>query len=373
LPRSVRLKATLVAALFVLMFAGSSALAFTLPNPPAPNTTVNGPLKGTPPVSSFTGGVLLQEDQNSHPVEPHNDFLAKFECVAGSQIVSKTIPSQFGQSIQGPISNDQTQGIIEAIKSVRPEKAVTLSTTVSGAADVVTTWTLTGIKFHETSYNVYVITQASPAIERLVGYIVKWVPEALITNSTTTPCPNPAPIGTVVIGDGWDHTTGPAPPETPSPGFFDFFTLPDDSWFGIITYGKVNVYSGGALVGGTDVRPGEKVMFELPAGSYSVSGDIGIFGVHFTIPGGSFSSGPADFVILSVTLSVEEFVYGIIVVMIVVVILVVVWALRHFVFKGGGGTKAISTTVNEGAGGTGSPPSEDSPDRRPNGTGSAPP
>ncbi|HEV2138960.1 MAG TPA: hypothetical protein VGR53_08960 [Nitrososphaerales archaeon] len=363
----------MVAGLFILMFAGSSAWAFTLTNPPAPNTTVNGPLKGPPPVSSFTGGVLLQQDQSSDPVEPHSDFLAKFECVAGTQIVSKTIPSQFGQSIQGPISSDQTQGIIDAIKSVRPPKAVTLSTTVSGAADVVTTWTLTGIKFHETSYNVYVITQASPAIERLVGYIQSWVPEALITNSTTTPCPTPAPIGTVTIGDGWDHTTGPAPPETPSRSFFDvFFGLPDDSWFGIIQYGRVNVYSGGMLAGSTDVRPGETVMFELPAGSYDVQADIGIFGLHFPIPGGSFSSGPADFVILSVTLSAEEFVYGIIIVMIVLVVLVVVWALRHFVFKGGKGAKGVPRPVDVSGKGTGPPPDNNTPDRRPNGTGTVP-
>lgn len=321
-----------LAVMLVLLSLSPAVLAFSLPNPPAPNTTVNGPIGNPPPIGSFTGSVLLQKDQESHPVEAHNDFLAKFECVGGSQIVSKSIKSQFGESIQGPLTNDQTQGIIDAVKSVRPAPSVTLSTTITGDPAKITTWTLTGIKFHETDYNVYVITQASPAVERLVGYIVTWEPEALMTNSTAVPCPAPAPVGTVEIGDGWSHTTGPTPPENPSRSFWDIFTLPDDSFLGIFQYGKVYVYSGGSLVAGTDVRPGENVSLELPPGSYDVSSDVGIFGFHFSISGGHFSS---EFpVILYVTLSVTEVVYAIVFVFVVIIIIVVVYLIRRFVFRG---------------------------------------
>ncbi|MDA4121124.1 MAG: hypothetical protein OK404_01805 [Thaumarchaeota archaeon] len=304
-----------------------------LPNPPDrsnPANTVNGPLKGPGLKGPYTGGVLVKTEAPVVVVSPASEPVAEFDCAAGTKTIMKTFPITTGMSLSGPLSNSQTSGVIEAFNDVKPkDKTVTLTATVSGDPTLIITYTLTGITYTRTIYDVYVITQAAPAIEQLAGFIVVDTPKSLQIDKTSTPCANTGqPM--VVLGKDWHlNDTGP--------GFFDnffrIFILPDDGLPPFFDYGKVYIYSGGSIYGGTDVRPGETVTFEVAPGTYTVSGDIGIFGIHISIPGQTVSP-PAgqniSYMVIYVTLVVEEIIY-IIIIIIVVVIIVVIYFIVRFI------------------------------------------
>ena len=347
-------RVVLSAVVLVLILAPSVTVALTLPDPPAPGTMFNGPIPG--PKSSFDGGVILKQVRQTLNTTALNDPVATFECVAATETVAKTVKSESGMSMQGPISDAQTQGIIEAFNSVRPPKEVKLTTVVTGTVTTIDTWTLTGINYQDTKYEVYVITQAAPAIERLVGYVVIAVPTSLTTKHDVQPCPDPAPNSMIILGQ--DFHVDP-PPSNPIQSFFDVFyqitVLPDDGIQPFFQYGKVNVYSNGGIAGTADVRPGETIQMELPPGSYDVQADVGIFGYHFSVDGGTFTS--QDPVILSVTLSVEAIIYTIIIVIIAVCVLAAFLVVRHFVGgRGGGPSEGEGGPTTQPEGGSTSPP-----------------
>ena len=355
--------------LMALLLAPAAAVALDLPAPPDPSdpaNTISGPLPG-PYTGPFAGGVLMKAQPPVATTKAANEVIATFECVDATKTVSKTVKSETGMSIHGPISDAQTQGIIDAFNSVRPPKSVVLTTVVTGHADKIDTWTLTGITFQQTTYNIYVITQASPAMERLVGYIVVALPTGLVTKDDQTPCPDPAPGPMIILGDGF-HLV-PAP-QDPVGGFFDVFfeitSLPDNGIQPFFQYGKVNVYGNGGIAGTTNVRPGETIQMELPPGTYNVQADVGVFGLHFNVDGGTFTS--QNPVVLSVTLSVEALVYTIIIVIILVVLVAAFVVVRHF-WGGRGGTPSEgeggSSKQGDGGqapppGGTGGPAPQDS-------------
>ncbi|QQG48050.1 MAG: hypothetical protein HY247_04600 [archaeon] len=345
-----------IGVLLVLLLPGAVS-ALTLPDPPAPNTTVNGPIAN--PKSSFTGGVLIKLDQQVITTTALNEPVATFECVDATKTVAKTVKSETGMSLQGPLSDAQTQGIIDAFNSVRPPKEVKLTTVVTGTATTVDTWTLTGINFQETTYDVYVITQASPAIERLVGYIVISVPVSLTTKDDQTPCPTPAPQPMIILGQ--DFHLDP-PPSNPVQSFFDIFIditrLPDDGIGPYFQYGHVNVYGGGGIAGTTNVRPGETVQMKLPPGSYDVKADVGVFGYHFQVDGGSFNS--ANPVILSVTLSIEAYIYTIIIVIFLIILIAILLILKRF-WPWGRGTPEEPVGATDGGTQPGPVGGQDSP------------
>ncbi|MBI3859605.1 MAG: hypothetical protein HY296_05125 [Thaumarchaeota archaeon] len=335
-----------------------------LPDPPDPNdpaNTVNGPLSGVSG-GPYAGGVLIKKEADVGWTKPVNEFIAQFECTGGERTVTKAFPISIGESLHGPISGTQTQGIIDAINDVKPkDKTVKLSTTVSGDPAKITTWTLTGIEYTRTTYDVYVITQAVPAMERLVGYIVIDTPKALDTSKEEKPCP-PPPTPMIELGTGYAEGNNP-PPNS----FFDIFfnILPDDGIPPFFDYGKVYIYTGGALYGGTDVRPGETVSFEVPPGTYTVSGEIGVFGLHFTIPGQTVSPPAGQNIvgmIIEVTLTVIEIVWVIIIIIVFVIILVAYFILRRLFGGRGGETQPPQTAPTEPTTPGQTPPSAEEPE-----------
>lgn len=336
-------KKSSIGGLFVLGLLLSSGIVIIasaapppLPNPPDPAdpaNTVNGPLTGKVN-GPYTGGVLVKPEAPADvavPVMPP-EFVAEFTCTAGTKTVTKTLPISVGMSLSGPLSNAQTSGIIDAFNDVKPkDKTVTLSATVSGDPAFIITYTLTGITYTRTIYDVYVITQAVPAMERLAGYIVVDKPKSLTIENTKVPCPTPPSPPLVIIGDGFKLVDQG---KSAIDSFFDIFIniLPDDGIAPFFDYGKVYIYSGGQIYGGTDVRPGETVSFEVPPGAYTVSADVGVFGFHFSVPGQSIPA-PTDpnvvAMVINVTLSVEVIIYIIIIVIVIVILLILYFILRR--------------------------------------------
>ena len=366
-------KKSSIGGLFVLGLLLSSGLVIIalaapppLPNPPDrsdPNNTVNGPLPGA--TGSYAGGVLIKPEAPADNTVPTNEFVATFECAAGTKTITKTFPITVGMSLSGPLTNAQTTGIIDAFNAVKPkDKTVTLSATVSGDPTKIITYTLTGITYTRTAYDVYVITQAVPAIEQLVGYIVIDKPKALVIESAATPCAN-AGQPMVELGTGWKlNTTGKSAVDS----FFDIFIniLPDDGLAPFFDYGRVYIYSGGQIYGGTDVRPGETVSFEVAPGTYTVEADVGVFGLHFSVPGQTVSPPAGENIIamvILVTLTVEVIIYIIIIVIVLVILLIAYFILRR-IFRGrGGGTTPEDKAPQQPAAPEETPPKPEEPEQ----------
>jgi hypothetical protein len=266
---------------------------------------------------------------------PMNQFVANFYCTDGTKTISKQYKTEIGESISGPLSNDQTLGIIDAIKSVRPPPTVNLSVSVSGDPTKNTTYTLTGVNWAITTYSIWVITQAGPpAQEQRVGYIVKAVPvQPPIVNVTAGPCPVNHSTPNVQYGEGF-HSDPNAWLYQP---FIQVLSPPNDGVWPFFQYGVVKVYSGGAIAAVSSIRPGENATFLLPPGTYSASADVVLFGIPFSISSGSVTSPPgATAIILTVTLTTEvEIWYALEAVAIIVVIAIIWVTVRHF--RGGGG------------------------------------
>ena len=337
--------AALVVLVFVLLLS-PPVLALTLPNPPdrtAPENNVNGPLPN-PGKQAFTGGVLLVKDSTDNQVQPVHEFVANFYCSAGSKTITKQYKTDIGESISGPISNAQTQGIIEAINSVRPPKTVPLTITVNGDPAKNTTYTITGITYQITTYSIWIITQPSPAMEQRVGYIVTSVPQQPPNVSVdSNPCPANHSTPLVEYGNGFKED----PLAWLYQPFIPVFTPPDDGVPPVFGFGIIKVYSGGAIYGVAHVRPGENATFLLPPGSYSVSADVEIFGITFSIPGQSVESPPgATAVILTVSLTTVVEIWYVFEVIVVLIIVAIIWFVISRL-RGGGGLGPSSPKAPE--------------------------
>ena len=64
------------------------------------------------------------------------------ECSAQTEGFSLKVKSKWGTSLQGPTSDAEIAGILEATKDLRPPKDVKLKFTMQGAANEIRTWNL---------------------------------------------------------------------------------------------------------------------------------------------------------------------------------------------------------------------------------------
>jgi hypothetical protein len=277
---------------------------------PPNHTVVTGPLNVSGK-QSFQGGILLvpaDPAAESPSYKEINEYVATIRG-AGTQSFERSFKSIFGQSISGPIANEEAQGILDAIRSVQPVKSKTLSYTMTGVDGYDTVWTLAKVEYSHTHYDIYHITKIDPTQEEeLVGYINVEVPTALDMENQTYPLSSePTKAATEVPNAG---TAGEFNGTVMSPG--GWLPLPDDGLGPIIGYGHVDVYDYETddLVACTNVRPGETVSVMLNPGDYDVEAEVTIFGLSFWVDAGHPASNlPFE---LQVTLFVNNLVYGII-------------------------------------------------------------
>jgi hypothetical protein len=320
-------KVAIIGLLVLLLLSASDAFALTLPNPPdrsAPANNQTGPLP-PPNARSFTGGVLLVKDSSSNQNASTNEFAAEFFCQGGTYDIKKQYKTEIGESISGPISNDQTAGIIQAISAVGPPKTVTLTARVGGVAfgisDII--FTLTGVTYNVTSYSIWVITQSSPAVEQRVGYFVTRVPVQLQIdrNQPQLPADCIARYGFTKIGVGFA-------PDALAWLYQPFVTTtapPDVGVAPIMTYGPVRVFSGSNVAGTARIRAGENATFLLPPGIYSAVADVALFGIPFGVSSGTYSSpeGAAAAQFTVALASVEYIWYGLEAIALIIIVAVV--------------------------------------------------
>ena len=291
-------KVAAIGLLLLLLLSSSEAVALTLPNPPdrsAPANNQNGPLQ-SPDKQSFAGGVLLVKDGSSNQTTSMNKFVARFRCTAGSYTITKQYETEIGESISGPISNDQAVGITQAMNSVRPTKTIGLSMSVRGTSvgfgEI--TYSLAGITYNVTTYSVWTVTQPSPAAEQRVGYIVVSVPVQLQTKQAS-PDLSPDCSNFTYALPSREFGAGFAPPDSLAWLYrpaIPTTTPPDGGFAPIITYGNLRVLSGAGVAGAANIRPGENATFLLPPGTYSAVDDVVLFGIPFAVGSGTYSSPP---------------------------------------------------------------------------------
>jgi len=274
-----------------------------LPNPPPPGTTA-GPQAFTG--GPYTGGVLLKKVPQPDIVKPVNKIMGTIACLAVSELYKfGEVKSELGLSVQGPISDAQTQGIIDSIGAARPPKDIDLGTYVmEGSPTEIRTWTWTSTTYKHVHYEIWVVQSAGPpAVNRLAGYINTEIPDHANVVMTSLPCPTPATPSRTIF----------PVPTTPLPNsFFDvFFPLPEDGFPPVIGYGKVTINGNGGTAAAGLVRPGETISFNLPPGTYTAQADMEFFGLHFGVSSGTYTTPPgATGVILSVTIvAIEQIVY----------------------------------------------------------------
>jgi hypothetical protein len=308
-----------------------------LPTPPPTTVTKTGPLD-VQGKQAFTGGVLLVPADP--PASPHITYQETDAVVAviygeGSSTVqpkSWKILSKVGESIFGSITSEQAQGLGEAISAVRPPKSVALPEepkVLTGDAGYVTTWTLTKIGYQHKHFELYKISKTDPAQEEeLIGYINVETPSVLVIEPsyvtlppTETPTPtvvsyaNPDALGNFTVADSW----------VPQ--------LPDNGLKPLVDYGTVYVYDDidDDLAAETTVRPGETVGVLLPPGAYSVEADVAVFGIHFTIDGGTVES-DRNPLLLEISMIVGNLVWGILILigaLAAVIVAAIVWGLHR--------------------------------------------
>jgi hypothetical protein len=289
LPKPRHTKVAVIGLLLLLLLPFSDSMALTLPNPPdssAPANNQNGQLPST--TQSFTGGVSLVKDVSTYQNVSMKEFIASFFCATSSVSLARQYKTAIGESISGPISKDQSSGIIDAIDSVKPPVTVSLPLTLRGVYGGNLTYFLTGITYNVTTYSVWITTQQSPPVEQRVGYVVVSVPERQQIGRSSTDlagafCPS---IGNVRLSAGfgsgsWSWLTGP----------LGWFSIPPEGGLApIITYGTVRVLSSAGVAGAARIRPGENATFVLPPGTYSAEADVVLFGVPLSVRTGTYSS-----------------------------------------------------------------------------------
>jgi hypothetical protein len=312
--RPVKLVISLLLVIVVFLINASPVLAAepTLPDPP-PRGTIEDP---PPPqdTTSYKGGILFVKDSEKEWTDPQNQIIGEIHCNDNDIIYTRTVKTKTGLSIQGPISDTQTAGIIDAMKALREPSKVDLTYTMDGKAGVKREWTLKGIKYKLTRYRILAIRQTVPAENELIGYYDVNRPESLEVPMTESPHPAPGVPGVSVmpaptgVKQGYQFIKVPGgadiKPDLPSRSFFDvfldFFQPPEKPLGALFDYGQVTVLSGGSLAGSGYIGMGETISFRLPPGSYQVKALVRLLGISFNVDAGSASA--ATPILLLVTL-----------------------------------------------------------------------
>ncbi len=280
-----------------------------LPDPPARPNTV-GAVSGVG--NTYGGGILVIADPQPNVIADRNKELGRIEQTNEKKTANVKEKSDWGLSMTGPVSNSEMEGILAAIRDLRPDREITLKYEMQGKDDERRKWTQTGTVYEIVNYKIYIVRQAVPAQNELVGILVVEKPVSLQVKMDSEDCPDPKPVVEVPQTDG---------------GFFeaisDFFhwlcvDLPSD--LGIYVFGTVKVYSGSGIAGVMHLRSGESKTIRLPPGSYTAKAVVRIFGISFESDVGEVSADVP--ILLTVTLTTIE--YGAIILVIVLIIIVVI-------------------------------------------------
>ncbi len=342
---------SMLSALAILLSLAAPVLAQAPPLPdPPPRGTIEGPPPSTK-TSSYAGGILFVNDSEKDWTEPDSQFLGEIKCSDDKLNYIRTVDTKTGLSLQGPVGNEQSTGITDAIKALRQPTKVKLTYVMQGAAGFTRSWSLTGVTYHLTRYRILAVRQVSPAQNELIGYFDVSVPSKLEVKMDEKPCPVPAvpdvtiPSVTPGVKGTYEYLPVPGsqvvPPSIPGPSLFDklrdWFAPPPEGLGSIFSFGEVKTYSGSELFGAAFIGIGETMVFRLPPGSYSVRASLKVVGIPFTIDAGSASASVP--IILSVSLvGVEVIWYSMLIVAAAIALAIALWLLRLIlgaIFGGG--------------------------------------
>jgi hypothetical protein len=316
-------KVAVVGLLFLLLLSSSLAVAGALPNPPDRSAPANNQTGQLPNAQPFNGGVFLVKDGSTDQNVSASEFVVEFFCIDHGPYISKQFETSVGESISGPLSTAQASGVSDAMNSVRPPRLVNLTVVVGGLDEGGNiTYVMTGMTYNVTTYSVWVTTQQSPPAEQRAGYIVVSVPERPQINETSQDLAGSSCSDNALSksGPGW---TSPA--LSLGHPFSPFSTPPEGGLAPILSYGAVRVLSSAGAAGAAVIRPGENVTFLLPPGSYSAVADVTLFGLHFSVGSGTYSSpaGGADAQFTVSLTSVYSIWYGLELLALAIVVVVV--------------------------------------------------
>ncbi len=349
----------LVASLIVLILVSAFSvpvlgLITDMPDPPTRPNTV-GPVSGVG--NTYGGGVLVIAEPQANVVEGRNKVLGRIEQTNEKKTAKVEEKSDWGLSMTGPVSNDEMQGILAAIKDLRPPRKVTLEYEMQGKDDERRLWTQTGCVYEVVHYKIYIVRQAVPAQNELVGIMVVETPASIQAKMDSEACPDPKPVVDVPqTGGGILDAIG---------GFFHWLSvdLPND--LGLYVFGTVKVYSGGGIAGVMHLRSGESKTIKLPPGSYTAKAEVRIIGIPLEFDVGRVSADVP--ILLTVTLSTVEYGAIILVIVIIIIVIIVLYMILKRIFKryhvkerifGKKETAPPSESPSEKPSGPATPPSE---------------
>ena len=101
-------------------------------------------------------------------------------------------PSDWGLSLSGPITDEQTDGILEAIRALRPPKKALLlqeGFTYQSRKGWKRVWMATGVVYTHIHYRILLVRQAVPAQNELIGYISVEIPRKFVVRMDEQPHP----------------------------------------------------------------------------------------------------------------------------------------------------------------------------------------
>jgi hypothetical protein len=291
-----------------------------LPEPPARPNTVDA-VSGVG--NTYGGGVLVIADPQPVVIAARNKVLGKIEQTNEKKTVKVKEESDWGLSMTGPVSNSEMEGILAAIRDLRPPREVTLSYELQGKDDERRTWTQTGTVYEIVNYKIYIVRQSVPAQNELVGILIVEKPVSLEVKMDSEDCPDPTPVVDV--------------PQTGG-GFFeaisDFFhwlcvDLPSD--LGIYVFGTVKIYSGDGIAGVMHLRSGESKTIRLPPGSYTAKAVVRIFWISSEFDVGKVSADVP--ILLTVTLTTVEYGAIILVIILIIVVVILLYTILKRIFR----------------------------------------
>ena len=302
---------SLISLILLSTFSGSVfGLISDLPDPPARPNTV-GAVSGVG--NTYGGGVLVIAEPQPNVVADRNKELGKIEQTNEKKTVKVKEKADWGLSMTGPVSNSEMEGILAAIRDLKPPRKITLSYELQGKDDERRTWTQTGTVYEIVHHKIYIVRQAVPAQNELVGIMIVEKPVSLQVKMDSQDCPDPKPV-VDVIG------IGPIEAFIKSIGdFFHWFFVDLPSDLGLYVFGTIKVYSGGGIAGVMHLRSGESKTIRLPPGSYTAKALVRVLGIPFEFDVGNVA---ADVPIL-LTVSLVSIEYGATILIIVIIVIVV--------------------------------------------------
>jgi hypothetical protein len=223
----------------------------------------------------------------------------------------------------GPVTNSEMEGILAAIRDLRPPSKVTLEYEMQGKDDERRKWTQRGTVYEITQYKIYIVRQAVPAQNELVGILIVEKPVSLEVKMDSEDCPDPKPVVDVPqTGGGFLEAIG---------NFFHWLCVDLPSDFGLYVFGTVKVYSGGGIAGVMHLRSGESKTIRLPPGSYTSKAVVRIFGISTEFDVGKVSAEVP--IILTVTLTTIEYGAIILVIVIIIIVIIVLYMILKRIFR----------------------------------------